>query len=41
MRTETIRETISEAITCWRCGHDVNEHDERARCGSSACGCGW
>jgi len=30
-----------EVLACWRCRHDVDEHDERGRCGLAGCQCGW
>jgi hypothetical protein len=30
-----------EVLACWRCRHDVDEHDERGRCGLASCPCGW
>jgi hypothetical protein len=29
------------AVPCYSCRHDVNDHDERARCLSATCACGW
>jgi hypothetical protein len=28
-------------LACWRCRHDVDEHDERGRCELGTCQCGW
>lgn len=30
-----------ETIRCWDCPHDVDDHDERARCLTLTCSCGW
>jgi hypothetical protein len=29
------------AVLCYSCRHDVDEHDERARCLDAQCSCGW
>jgi hypothetical protein len=29
------------AVPCYNCSHDVDEHDERARCLDVRCHCGW
>lgn len=31
----------TETVRCWLCPHDVDDHDERARCVLASCGCGW
>jgi hypothetical protein len=37
-----IRMTLDrETVPCWLCPHDVDEHDERARCVEVDCQCGW
>jgi hypothetical protein len=30
-----------ETVPCWLCPHDVDSHDERARCLTQSCACGW
>lgn len=30
-----------ETVRCWVCPHDVDDHDEHARCMSATCPCGW
>jgi len=30
-----------EAVCCYVCPHDIDEHDEHARCLSNVCVCGW
>jgi hypothetical protein len=30
-----------DAVECWSCSHDVDEHDVLARCLEPSCGCGW
>jgi len=30
-----------EVMLCVKCRHDVDDHDERARCLTPPCPCGW
>jgi hypothetical protein len=30
-----------EIVPCYGCHHDVDDHDERARCLDALCSCGW
>jgi hypothetical protein len=30
-----------ETVPCLTCRHDVDDHDERARCLTMLCQCGW
>jgi hypothetical protein len=28
-------------VCCYVCPHDIDEHDEHARCLTTECACGW
>jgi hypothetical protein len=30
-----------ETVRCCVCPHDIDDHDEHARCLSATCPCGW